>query len=153
MEVPAVFIFFALVFLVAMSVALGWVLARSFQPLAPATNITCFSGPGADPTLTPLQQFGLAPPHPKPGDSEPACPGPASTERKDEPASSTEGPPDELSPALGDYWINPGTFTLHRCVEICGPTRHLSCGSKQPRGLEQVYLCEFCWPTDKRKSR
>ena len=155
MEVPFGFIFLALVVLVAMSFLLGWVVARSFQPVGTGTNITWFSGaPPADPNLTPEQSSERVRPGAEPAGSQSDCHGSPVLDPLGHLAVNVPViAPEELSTHKGKYWINPVTFTLHRCVEVCAGEGSLFCGSKQPRRLEQVYLCEFCWPTHKKKSR
>ena len=148
------FICLALVLLAAMSFLLGWVLARSLQPVGTGTKKTWFSGaPPADPNETPARS-------PQRVRSVAAAAESQSESRGSgvfDPVASVQERPvivrEELSTKMGEYWINPGTWTMHRDVELCGTERRLLCGAHQSRRLEQVYLCKFCWPTDTRKSR
>ena len=154
MEVPIGFIFLALVLLVAMAFLLGWVLARSLQPVGTGTNITWFSGaPPADANETPAQSPQGVRSVAGAAKSQSECRGSGIFD----PVASVQEPPaivhEELTTLEGEYWINPKTWTMHRNVELCGSERNLSCGSFKCRRLEQVYLCNFCWPSETRKSR
>ena len=154
MEVPFGFIFLALVLLVAMSFLLGWIVARSLQPVGTGTNITWFSGaPPADANETPAHSPQGVRSVAGAAQSQSECRGSGIFD----PVASVQERPviirEELTTQEGEYWINPKSWTMHRNVELCGPERNLMCGSHQCRRLEQVYLCNFCWPSDTRKSR
>ena len=154
MEVPAAFIFFVLVLVVGMSISLGWVLARRFQPLGSPTNITWFSGAAcADPNLTAPQSPQRVRPVAEAADSQSAFLGSPVLDGRDL-LPDLPGTRDAPDTRVQNYWINPRTNTMHKHVSpITGTERNLCCGSKQPRRLEKVHLCEFCWPIEDRKYR
>ena len=153
MEVPLSFILLALMLLVAMSFMVGWLLARSFQPVG-GTNITWFSGARSDdPNLVPEQCSPRLRPVAEPADSQSIFESPVRAPPGQLGSVSPVPVRHDLSTDKGKYWINPHSFTMHRRVEICGTGRSVCCGAQQPNKLEQVYLCQFCWPIDRKKSR